>query len=95
MQWTDKFEKINQDGKISIAKYAAITFPKGTFEGLTLNAKNEEDAIIYGEIEEEVTSERGHRISDILKKYDKSGLIKTVNDNSNRRLLPHKKVVVG
>lgn len=95
VQWSDDFEKENMSGKISIAKYVKITFPIGTYEGLTLNPSNEEDAIVYGEVTDEVTEIKGHRISDLLNKYAKSGRIKTVNDNSNRRFLPNIKVVIG
>ena len=43
VQWSDKTEKKNENGKISIARYASVTFPNGTYEGLTLNSANEED----------------------------------------------------
>lgn len=95
VQWSDRFEKLNESGKISIARYVNITLPIGTYEGLILNPANEEDAIVYGEITDEVTEVKGHRIGDLLKKYPKSGRIKTVNDNSNRTYLPNIKVVIG
>lgn len=95
VQWADKFERQNNDGKISIARYASITFPEGTYEGLTLDPKNEEDAIVYGETLFEVDGTKGHRISDLLKKYSRAGIIKSVNDNSNRAMLKNKKVVIG
>lgn len=94
VQWSDKYEKENAQGKISIAKYANITFPEGTYEGLVLNPANEEDAIFYGVVEEEVTAQRGSRISDLLEKY-KGGRIKSVNDNSNRTYLKNIKVVIA
>ena len=95
IQWADKYEKQNDSGKISIARFASLTFPAGTYEGLTLNPGNEEDAIIYGEVEDEVTSEKGHRISDLLQKYQRGGRIQSVNDNSNRSHLKNIKVVVA
>lgn len=94
VQWTDKTEKQNNDGKFSVVRYASITFPVGTYEDLILDARNEEDCIIRGEIEDIVTSEKGSRVSDLVKKYDKSGLIKAVNDNTTRSFLKSIKVVV-
>lgn len=95
VQWSDKYEKQNDSGKLNVARYSSITFPLGTYEGLVLNPANEEDAIVYGEILDEVTSTKGHRIGDLLQKYQKSGLIKSVNDNSNRTHLKNIKVVVA
>lgn len=95
VQWSDKTEKQNENGKINIARYASITFPQGTFEGLVLNSSNEEDCIVFGAVEDVVEDVKGKRISDLLKKYTKSGLIKSVNDNSNRAVLRHIKVVVS
>lgn len=95
VQWTDKVERSNVDGVISIVQYASVTFPEGTFEGLTLNSANEEDCIVFGVVDDIVNNVRGNRISDLLKKYPKSGRIKAVNDNSNRSFLPNIKVVVG
>ncbi len=94
VQWSDKTEKQNVGGKISIARYAQITFPEGTYEGLMLQADREEDCIVYGAVEDEVTGEKGKRISDILNRYEKSGRIKSVNDNSCRRCLKNIKVIV-
>lgn len=94
VQWTDKTEKKNDNGKISIARYASVTFPQGTFEELTLDSANEEDCIVFGEVEDVVEDVKGRRIFDLLRKYPKSGLIKSVNDNSNRDFLPNVKVVV-
>lgn len=79
---------------MSVAKYAMITIPKGKFEDLTIDPRNEEDAIVLGVVDDEVTEEKGHRLSDLLKKYNKSGLIKATNDNTGRTYLPNLKVVV-
>lgn len=95
VQWSDKTEKQNNNGKISIARYASITFPEGTYEGLLLNTSNEEDCIVFGAVEDVVEGVKGKRISDLMKKYQKSGLIKSVNDNTNREFLKNIKVVVA
>lgn len=95
VMWTDKSERVNNDGKISIAKYATITFPEGAFEKVDLLHTGEEDAIVYGEIEDEVTAAKGNRLSDLINKYPKSGRIKQVKDNSTRDYLKHIKVVVA
>lgn len=50
---------------------------------------------MYGSIEDVVEDVKGSRISDLMKKYPKSGLVKSVNDNSNRDMLPNIKVVVA
>ena len=94
VQWTDKEEKKNDNGKISIARYASVTFPQGAFEELTLDSANEEDCIVFGAIEDVVEDVKGSRISDLMRKYPKSGLIKSVNNNSNRDFIPNIKVVV-
>ena len=95
VQWSDRVEKQNISGKISIARYTNITFPAGTYENITLQAENEEDCIIFGAVEDEITGEKGKRVSDILKKYPKSGRIQSVNDNSGRSRLKHIKVVIA
>ena len=94
VQWSDKFERLNNAGKMEIARYAIVTFPEGTYEGLDL-APAEEDAIFYGTVTEEVTSVKGHRLSDLLEAHARSGRIKSVNDNANRTLLKNIKVVIG
>lgn len=95
VQWADHYDKQNESGKISVARYASITFPEGTYTGLVLDAAREEDAIVYGEVTDTVTGARGNRISDLLERYPKSGRIKSVNDNTNRRMLKNIKVVIG
>ena len=95
VQWTEKTEKKNDNGVISIVKYVQITFPEGTFNDLSLNPASEDDCIVYGLVCDVVEDVKGHRISDLMKKYQRSGLIKSVNDNSNRRFLPNIKVVVA
>ena len=95
VQWSDKTDKRAENGKISIAKYTQITFPQGTYDGITLDASNEEDAIFFGEITDVISDERGHRLSDLLKEYPRSGRIQSVNDNTDRDYLPNIKVVVA
>lgn len=95
VQWTDKKEKTVSDGVVSIARYVTVTFPQGTYEDILLSSDAEEDCIVYGAVEDEVTDERGSRIADLVKKYPKSGTIKSVADNSERKRLKHKKVVVA
>lgn len=95
VQWSDKTDKRAENGKISVAKYTQVTFPHGTYDGITLDASNEEDAIFFGEITDVISDERGHRLSDLLKAYPRSGRIQSVNDNTNRDYLPNIKVVVA
>ena len=95
VQWSDHDEKNENAGRISVGHYADITFPEGTYDGLILNAANEEDAIFYGEIDAVIEDIKGHRITDIMKQYPKSGRIKSVNDNSNRDFLKNIKVVIA
>ncbi len=95
VQWSDKTEKKNENGKISIARYASVTFPEGTYERLALNPSNEEDCIMYGAVEDVIEDAKGKRISDLMKKYPKSGIIQAVNDNSNRDFCKNIKVVVA
>ena len=95
VQWSDTDQKNENGGRISVGHYVNITFPEGTYDGLILNAANEEDAIFYGEIDAVIEDIKGHRITDIMKQYPKSGRIKSVNDNSNRDLLKNIKVVIA
>ena len=95
VQWSDKADKKNENGKLSVVRYAEITFPEGTYEELVLSAESSEDCIVYGKINECVSDEKGCRISDLMKRHPRSGLIQSVNDNSNRNLLKNIKVVVA
>lgn len=94
VQWSDKSDRANENGRVSVAKYTSITFPKPTYEGLVLDSSNEEDCIVYGAVKDVMEDIKGKRVSDLLEKYPKSGLIKAVNDNSNRTMLPNIKVVL-
>ena len=91
VQWSDKDEVVNVDGRVHVSKYVSITFFDGTYQGLDLPKFTEEDAIFYGKINEEVVN---GKISVLLRKYPKSGLIKSVADNSNRDYLKNIKVVL-
>ena len=95
VQWSDKTDKKNENGKISVARYASITFPEGTYDGLVLNSSNEEDCIVVGAVDDVVEDVKGKRISDLMKKYPNSGIIQSVNDNSNRDFCKNIKVVVA
>lgn len=95
VQWSDHCDKQDNGGRISVSRYVSITFPQGTYEGLELLPVNEEDAFVYGEVDDIVTTVQGHRISNLLEKYPKSGRVKSVNDNSNRNLLKNVKVILG
>lgn len=95
VQWSDNDQKNENSGRISVGHYVNITFPEGTYDGLTLNPANEEDAIFYGDIDAVIEDKKGSRISDLIKVLPKSGRIKSVNDNSNRDLLKNIKVVIA
>lgn len=95
VQWSDKTEKKNENGKLSVVRYVQITFPEGTYDGLILDSSKSEDCIVYGAVNDEVSATKGSRLSELMKKYPKSGLIQSVNDNSNRDLLKNIKVVVA
>lgn len=91
VQWSDKDEVVNPDGRLNVTKYASVTFFAGTFENLDLVNFSSEDAIFYGVIDDELTNAK---ISTLLKKYPRSGVIKSVKDNSNRDYLKNIKVVL-
>lgn len=95
VQWTDKTEKKNENGRISVVRYASVTFPDGTYDGLVLNSSSEEDCIVFGAVDDVVDDVKGKRTTDLMKKYPKSGIIQSVSDNSNRDFLKNIKVVVA
>ncbi len=94
VQWTDKMERKNENGRLSVIRYVLVTFPEGTYDGILLDASRQEDCIVYGKVEDIVNDIAGSRLTDLMKKYPKSGLVKSVNDNSNRNFLKNIKVVV-
>ena len=95
VHWAETYNRINDNGKNSVTRQITVTFPNGTFQGLLLEAGRTEDAIVFGVSRDIVSGEKGSRISDLLKKHSRSGIIQTVNDNSNRDFLPNVKVVLG
>ena len=50
---------------------------------------------MYGAVEDVVEDVKGKRISDLMKRYPKSGMIQSINDNSNRDFCKNIKVVVA
>lgn len=91
VQWVEKNEVVNSNGQVSITKHVSVTFFEGTYENLDLVNFTGEDAIFYGNIADIVNN---GKISALLKKYSKSGIIKSVKDNSNRDYLKNIKVVL-
>lgn len=94
VQWSDKLEKSLSTGKLTTFWSASITFPEDVLDQIDLTTFTEEDAIFLGELTEEVTSAKGSRLSDLLATHPKGGIIRHVNDNSNRDLLKNIKVVI-
>lgn len=91
VQWSDKSDVANVNGRTSVTTSISVTFFEGTYDGIDLLNFSEEDAIFLGEIKDEVVD---GRISALLKTYTRSGVIKSVNDNSNRDYLKNIKVVL-
>lgn len=65
VQWSDRYEKVVEAGRLSFVRFAIITFPGQTFSKDMLDL--DEDAIFLGELTEECIDERGMRVSDLLK----------------------------
>lgn len=91
VQWSDESDVSNTDGRVTVTNHSKVTFFEGTYERLDLTNFTEEDTIFLGYINDEVTD---GKISTLLKAHPKSGVIKSVNDNSNRRYLKNVKVVL-
>ena len=94
VQWSDVTDKTLATGRLTIAKSANITFPEEVLSQISFATFTDEDAIFLGVLDDVITAERGHRLSDLIKTHPKSGIIRSVNDNSNRDLLKNVKVVV-
>lgn len=94
VQWSEKTERTITDKKISVAKYISVTFPEKVYNNIPFNEYDEHTCMIYGAIKDEVSEERGKRISDLMKNYERSGFVRVINDNSNRSKLKHIKVVL-
>ena len=95
VQWSEKVEKSVSDKKLTVTKYISITFPQGTYEDVPFDLYDENTCIVYGEVYDIVTEERGSRISDLLKKYKRSGVVQSVNDNSSLDYIKNIKVVIA
>ena len=93
VQWSDKADRINNNGRVKVDPYATITFPQGTYEGIRLDPRQDEDAILYGVVPD-MPNTTSFRLSDVIK-CNKGGIIQSVNDNSNRDYLKNIKVTVG
>ncbi len=94
VQWSDMITKSMATGKLEAAKTTTITFPEEVLDKIDLSTFGEEDAVVYGAIDKDVTDVSGNRISDLIRTYPKSGIIRSVNDNTNRDLLKNIKVVI-
>ena len=94
VQWSDVTDKSMMTGRLTLSKSANITFPEEVLDQVDFSTYTEEDAIFFGEIINEVTTVKGSRLSDLIQAFPKSGIIRSVNDNSNRDLLKNVKVVV-
>lgn len=91
--WSDNISKSIQDGRLTTVKTNSITFIP-PFQ-VDLSTYGYEDAIFYGNISETPSDIKGNRLSDLLKKYkSKCGIIREVNDNSNKDTLKNIKVIV-
>lgn len=94
VQWSEVSKRVSSDGVILVHRELTITFPQGVYEQIEFNIFDEETGVFYGEIKDEIIDEKGKRLSDLLKKYPKSGLVNLVRNNSNRDFLKHVKVVL-
>lgn len=94
VQWSDHYEKTDNDGRISVSRYATVTIPAKAADGIEFPV-SEFDAMFLGVVGDMPKDERGKRISDMLTNYQRAGRVKTVNDNRNGRLLPHVKVTLA
>ena len=94
VQWSDVTDKSLMTGRLTSSKSATVTFPEAVLNLVDFSTFTEEDAIFFGALEDEVTTVKGSRLSDLLAAHPKSGIIRSVNDNSNRDLLKNIKVVV-
>lgn len=93
VQWSEVTDKSIVTGRLTLTKSISVTFPSETIDQVDLSNFTEEDGIFYGAIQEDITTEKGRRLSDLLRAHPRSGIIRAVNDNSNRDLLKNIKVV--
>lgn len=93
VQWSDKADRLNNNGRVKVDPYATITFPEGTYESLKLDPREDEDAILLGVVPD-MPNTSSFKLSDVIKR-NRGGIIQSVNDNSNRDYLKNIKVTVG
>lgn len=93
VQWSDVIDKNLQTGKLEVVKSANITFPEAVLGQIDLSQYGSEDAIFLGEVSGLPDDTGGSRMSDFLK-ANKGGIVRVVNDNTNRDFLKNLKVVV-
>ena len=91
-QWSDKIEKKLEGGKLQTVKTTTVTFIEPF--SIDLSTFTEEDGIFFGNVDDTPINDKGGRLSDMIKYYHKSGIIRAVNDNSNRDHLKNIKVVI-
>lgn len=91
-QWSEKIKKKLEGGKLQTVKTTTVTFIEPFL--LDLSTFTEEDGIFFGNVSETPTNDKGSRLSDMIKRHPKSGIIRAVNDNSNRDYLKNIKVVI-
>ena len=91
-QWSEKIEKKLEGGKLQTVKTTTVTFIEPF--SLDLSTFTEEDAILLGNIDDTPINDKGGRLSDMIKRHPKSGIIRAVNDNSKRDHLKNIKVVI-
>ena len=85
--WKTKCIKTVENNQVRVKRYYSVTIPyqKGNF---VLNADNNQDLLILGELSTEVTAEN---YEEILKR-DNVGIISAVYDNTMRDSLKHWRV---
>ena len=96
VQWSDKADRLNNNGRVKVDPHATITFPEGTYEGLRLDPSQDEDAILLGVVPDmpSTSSASVFKLTEVIRR-NKGGVIQSVNDNSNRDYLKNIKVTVG
>lgn len=100
VMWNTKKEKaVSADGKVTMTDTVEITIPFRSgytkpkqYDGVgwTLNAADNMDVIVLGEVQDEMTE--AFTITNLRKKYDDVVTVKSVGDNTNRNILKHWRV---
>ena len=86
--WKSKKEKVVENNQLKFIEYYSVTIPYQG-EKIELNAENNQDLLILGELKEDVNADN---YEDILKRKN-VGIISSVVDNTMRDRLKHWKVV--